>query len=293
MSAVVPVPDDERAFLDRMRDESCAWIARRTVTLLVEERPGLLSQFGTAVLLAIADSVYLISAAHVLTRARKYPFWINPATPSARPVPLHGVAIQLTEDQTKADFGFVELPTAVAAELATTKSFLRLDEVDWESEPPSGLYGAFGYPAAINVRRSTTVQIPTTGLFYATRSHKWKKPPRPDVFDPALNVAIDFDTRMSRDESGAFASVPDPKGMSGCGLWRLFTYNSSPARWRTDLIRLAGIQHELAAKKNGPGVLIGIRFRHVLLTMCDAFPALRAVLALYQRPGLLITRDVI
>lgn len=288
-----PVPDDERAFLDHMRDESCAWIARRTVTLLVEERPGLLSQLGTAVLLAIADSVWLISAAHVLDRARRYPFWINPAVPGARPISLDGVAIQLTEDQSKADLGFVELPTAVSAELATTKKFLRLDEVDWEPEPPSGLYGAFGYPATINVRRSTTLQIPTTGMFYVSRSHKWRKPPRPKLFDPALNVAIDFDSRRSRDESGELAAVPDPKGMSGCGLWRLFAYNGDRARWRADLIRLAGIQHGHATKENRPGVLIGVRFRHVLSTMCDASPALRAVLALYQRPDLMIARDVL
>lgn len=284
------VPEEERAFVTRMRDESCRWIAKRTVTLLIEEQPGLLTQFGTAILLAVAESVWLISAGHVLGRARRYPFWINPAAPGARPIPLQGVTIHRTEDENKADFAFVELPAETRRELAMVKAFVRLDEVDWEPQSRSGLYGAFGYPSAINVRRATSPQIPTTGMFYATRSHRWKTPPPHQVFDPMMNVAIDFDIDRSRDESGEFAEVPKPNGMSGGGMWRLFVYNGVPSRWTTEDIRLSAIQHELAAKKHGRrGVLVGIRFCHVLWTMCQARPELHAVFALYQRPDIVLT----
>ena len=225
----MPNPLTPRGFLDHMRDASSAWIQQRTVALLVEGPDHALFQHGTAVLVAIADDVFLISAAHVLSTAQQEHLWINAVTTGPNLIPLAGVEINRTDDVHAVDFGFVLLPEATIRELAPFKKFVRLSEIDREPEPSEGWYAAFGYPIELNTQLPLVGPIPTTGIFYGTRLHDWTRPLKLEDFDRFLNIALEFAPDRSTDSRGAIASVPHPLGMSGCGLWRMYRLDSDPA----------------------------------------------------------------
>lgn len=294
MVPVTPLALTPRELLDRIRDASSLWIQERTVSILIEGPNRELTQHGTGVLLAVADSVFLISAAHVLREAQHQHLWINAVAMGPNLIPLAGVEINTTDDLHAVDFGFVRLSDASLEELKRYKKFVRLNEIDLEPSPPRGLYSAFGYPTEINAQLSKATSIPTTGVFYGTRLHDWARSLKLENFDHSLNIALEFAPQRSTDARGFRARVPYPGGMSGCGLWRLHRFDAKPQRWTQEDIRLAGIQHTLVSH-GSEAALVGVRFSHIFWTLRRAFPELRQVFDLYApgaRPPSLITRDV-
>ncbi|MCX5748060.1 MAG: hypothetical protein NT062_36840 [Proteobacteria bacterium] len=117
---------------------------------MVEKPLGVLRPHGTGVLLAIADDVFLISAAHVLAEAATAQMWIHPAAAGPKLFPLEGVVVNTTENRGSVDFGFVRLAEDVRVELAKSKQFVRLSEIEMSLDDSSGWYAAFGFPAEIN-----------------------------------------------------------------------------------------------------------------------------------------------
>src|SRR5262245_57500541 len=243
--SIVPAPGPSvLEYLTRVRDTACPWLLARTVALMKEKPVGVLRPHGTGVLLAIADDAFLISAAHVLAEVATDQMWIHPAAAAPNLLPLDGVIVNTTENRGAVDFGFVRLAEDVRAELAKSKQFVRLSEIEMNLDDSHGWYAAFGFPAEVNPT-STGGGVEVRPFYYGTKLHDWSSDrPNLGAFDPKLNVALEYAWSKSADHSGAVASLPRPNGLSGCGIWRLFVYDGvRRGEWTTDAVRLVAIQH--------------------------------------------------
>jgi len=287
------VTDDPEALarqvMDRIRNEAAPRLLARTVSVLVEEPPGALTQHGTAVLLAIADSIFVVSAAHVLNDARYHPLWINPVANHANLIPLERVDVHSTSDDKLVDFSFFKVPEPYATELVTSKICVRLDEI--EMRLPSGdWYAVLGYPTELNVFKSMELTVPTVPMYYATRLHDAAADPMAD-FDPKVNIALKLALYGSGDPvTRTPSTLPDVRGMSGAGIWQLHHRHEPPLSWTVDRIRLAGMFHTRAGKSglfqtsSGSTAIVGVHFAHVVRTIRKAFPDLSPAIA--AREGL-------
>lgn len=246
MASEIAIPQSPSVFelLGRLRDVAVPWLQARTVAIMAEKPLGTLNPYGTGIVLAIADDVFLVSAAHVLTRATSPQLWVHPAASGPKMIPLDGVTINTTENRESVAFGFVRLSEEVRSELATVKQFVRLSEIVMNEDDVAGQYAAFGFPAAIN-SASPYIPVEARPFYYGTKLHDWSsKRPRLDRFDRRLNVALEYAWRNSSDHTGAIAEPPKPEGLSGGGLWRLYAHeHAKQGQWTTDAIRLVGIQH--------------------------------------------------
>jgi hypothetical protein len=272
---------------DRIRDLAPAWLAERTVSLLIEDIPEALTQLGSGLLLAIDDSVFLVSAAHVLKHAIDGQVWINPVADGAKMIPLEKMKVVLTNDRFKVDFGFIKLPDAPARELATAKKFIHVHDVDI-SLPAGYWYAVLGYPHELNVYRHTEASVPSRPMYYATRLHNVTKDPLTD-FDPAINLALEYPIYGSGEAvTRKLSTIPDARGMSGSGIWRLYRYSDEALEWSKEQIRIAGVLHTRTGESglfhasSGQAALVGVHFIHVVRTIRSAHPDLADAINLAQ-----------
>lgn len=273
-----------REVMDRMRDESSHWLLARTVSILVEDETRALTQLGTGVLLAIADEVFVVSAAHVLTDARYYPLWINPVADGCAMIPV-APEIAATTDNKRVDFAFFKVANEYLPELMAAKACVRLSEVTLKM-PAAHWYSVLGFPTEGNVYRSSEATVPTSPMAYATRLHNTAADPI-DGFDPAINIALELPLNRSGDAVTKVPSVlPGFKGMSGAGIWQLHDLRERASTWTVERIRLAGIFHTRAGAsgefrtQSGEAAIVGVHFAHVVTTIRAAHPRLAPAIAI-------------
>jgi hypothetical protein len=279
------VADDAQSLaldvMARIRTEAPKWIMARTVSILVEDENRALTQLGTGVLLAIADEVFVVSAAHVLSDARYYPLWINPVAAGSRMIPLVR-EVATTNDRHRVDFGFFRVPDEYVAELSAAKTCVRLKDVSPEI-PAAHWYATLGFPLELNVFHSTDTVVPTQPIYYATRRHDTAADPI-DGFDPVINVALELPLANIGDAATRKPSaLPDLHGMSGAGIWQLLDLRERAMTWSVDRIRLAGIFHTRAGDglfqtESGEAAIVGVHFAHVVTTIRTAFPRLASAI---------------
>jgi hypothetical protein len=273
--------------MDRIRTHAPLWLLARTVAILVEDEHRGVSQLGTGILLAIADEVFVVSAAHVLTDARYYPLWINPVADRGSMIPI-AREVASSNDATKVDFGFFKVPDQYIKELAAAKEFVRLNQIAMQL-PSAHWYAVLGFPAELNVFRSVDAIVPATPLYYATRLHDIAADPIAD-FDPVINIALELALHRSGDAvTKQLSLLPDFRGMSGAGIWQLHDLRQSAMTWTVDRIRLAGIFHTRAGDagpfktQSGDAAIVGVHFAHIANTIRTAFRRLAPVIDLSRR----------
>ena len=71
---------------------------------------------------------------------------------------------------------------------------------------------------------------------------------------------------------GQRVQLPDPRGISGCGIWRLHQAGEDAAGWSLGRVKLVAIEHRYNADLH---VLRGTRIRYVNRILHDCFPELR------------------
>jgi len=274
-----------REVLDRMGTISSSCLAERTVSILIEEYPNALTQLGTGILLAIADSVFLVSAAHVLKHAVDGQVWINPVANGSRMLPLEKMEVALSSDRSRVDFGFIRLPEGAASELASSKKLVRIHDVDGAA-PAAHWYAVLGYPKELNVDKHTESSVPSTPMYYSTRLHDVARDPLAD-FDPAINLALEYPVYGSGEPvTRKLTTMPDVRGMSGAGIWRLYRHGDRALGWSEDQIQIAGVLHTRTGESgpfhssSGSPALVGVHFIHVVRTIRRAHPDLASAIDL-------------
>jgi len=229
---------------------------------------------GTGVLIEIADLRMLLTASHVTKTGTKDGFDLCIcASPPAPFVSIRGSRILSTPPQDQHDVAVVILPDNVVGAISTGRRFLRPDQLAPGYIPKNGVYYAVaGFPDESRVNLDPLRLVQAQPLAYGTRLFSGNPEELPD-FDPAVRMAFDFYPDQSFDDQGSQLQVPQPFGMSGCGIWRLFQ-GPIPGgrRWSADEIRLIGIEHRWYI---GHNALVGTGIRWAIQVIWDKFPGLR------------------
>jgi hypothetical protein len=206
-------------------------------------------QYGTGVLLQIADVRMIVTAEHVTQAFMKEGLPLIIAARKERATPLAHVTVRKSVNF---DIAILVLDGEDADLIATEKTFTRLPEVDCDDPTVAvgGIYGVFGYPSVksnVDHYEKTMTMIGQPCIGSPIEDGRGKEL-TPD-FHPGVHIGIGFDS----------LSNPMPYGMSGCGIWRVHQAGVTPT-WREDDIRLVAIEHTAS---KGRVALVGTRMEHV------------------------------
>ncbi len=93
-------------------------------------------------------------------------------------------------------------------------------------------------------------------LSYATGLYEGQR----DSRDSNAELLLEY-PEQNQDAAGQLASVPNPRGISGCGIWRLLTPGKRMSDWSQDDVRLVGIEHRWRKSER---YLVGTAIRHAI-----------------------------
>lgn len=252
-------------FRRRFEAEAMPWLERRTVAIFKVAEGGAPTPEGSGVLIQVADRHFVITAAHVLDLWGKLSLIVPLA--GGMTVNLTACRAEVTKDTEHADFAIIPLTEAMAAVLLQSKAFVRLSEMDAAAATPQGMHAVFGYPQELS-RIAQRGRL-SNALFYPTNLM-----PLPDI-DPELAIAMEIHAEIE-DSDGDRSRLPDLRGISGCGMWRLTIDVDDADAWSTDRIRLVGIEHTVRPNR----WIRGTRIRHVVAGIASQFRELERSVSL-------------
>lgn len=269
-----------RAFVARLMRECPPIIQRHTIAFFGEQ-DGKQIQCGSGVLLQVGGQHFVLTAAHVLDLllVHSIPLFLMPGEAGKKLISLTGAVFYSSEmpssrsrNDDVMDVGFVELTAPTASELVPGKTFLRLKDIDVR-DPfyPKSWYLTAGYPSEVNVSDYDRRTHTSTLLAYASWPYYGERG-FPDYFRQEFDLFVHYMRNDSTEgDENVLASVPEPEGVSGCGMWRLASADKPIESWNPDDIRLIGIQRSWSKKFE---TLRGVRVAHPLAMMAESLPAL-------------------
>lgn len=214
-------------------DLSTVPILGKVENIVVHERTG--------ILLAIAESHFLVTAAHKLrNRSRDgMRFFIPPANRGGTPIPLDGI---VTSAGKELDVAVWELADDAVAQLKLDRRFLRIADVDFSANPKPGVYVIRGYPSEMNRAEPNNQTFRVRILRFLAEPYSGELPHSADSpFDPLKHVLLRHSER-GQDATGNYTDAPPIDGMSGCGIWRLASFDQRFKDWQPDNRKLIAIQ---------------------------------------------------
>lgn len=258
---------------------SRTWIFDRTVGIYAQARGGNPRLEGSGVLLQIADAPFMLSAGHVLKASEDAAIMPAPMMPGSRMIPMPDVRINFTADQRQVDVGFVRLPDEVASELKQHgKKFTTRADIDISDEPARAFYTVVGYPAKTNTLDYQAMRVDVLPFCHATYLYD-----RDDVDStPGVSMVLRFKQHTITRPDGETDRMPSLKGISGCGIWRLYGAGDRLGRldtWDPGWIRLAGIEHGCVERKYIKGTMIKSVLELIERANPDLGPSMRLTLS--------------
>jgi hypothetical protein len=240
-----------RKFIHRMKQEAAPVIFRRTVGIYgadASARPYIL---GTGIPLELAGRRFVVTAAHVMDdiQRMKHGVYVSPGMAGGQLVDLDGCQVNKSHlpkegrEKDPFDICLIGLTDQAAASIGTGVEFVTDEMVDYDEPRQEGAFYFFlGFPRAnlkIDTRRNI---LRCEALNYGTFIYRgergvWQSPPEGDYVD------LDFDPSKTVDDRGRRVRTPRPKGISGCGIWRLCVAGANAANWSVHDIRLVAIEH--------------------------------------------------
>jgi hypothetical protein len=272
------------AFISDMQTRCATAIAGATVPFFAEQGDKVV-QFGTGVLLEIASTRFLLTSAHVIDVAVRHglPTFVTSGKRGDALIPLDDLRLIFTpmpESGDRKDDAFdicvAQLPKELADRLLPERRFVHLAELDPHDEQKRGSwYYTFGYPHVLSKVDERNRTVGRSPLCYGTVIYDGARGPLPD-FNPVFDIALDYSPNGSTDEMGNPVTLPNPRGISGCGMWRLATAGTHAKLWKPEHMKLVGIQHtwdkELHLLR---GTRIGLVIRMIYKNSPDLRPAIR------------------
>jgi hypothetical protein len=269
-----------RAFVDRLMRECPPIIQRHTIAFFGEQN-GRQLQCGSGVLLEVGGRHFILTAAHVLDlhSQHKIPVWVMPDEIGKKVVSLDGATLYASEMPASGDrcddpmdAGFLELTPGIVSELASSKAFLPLRDIDIRDPfHRRSWYMTVGYPYEVNQSDHDRRKHTSTLFAYASWPYCGERGAPPN-FRPGFDLFVHYvrDDSTEGDEN-VLADVPEPYGVSGCGMWRLASADKPIEAWKPDDVRLVGIQHSW---QKGIETLRGVRVFHPLTMLAASLPEL-------------------
>jgi hypothetical protein len=243
--------------------EKCGPIAFNFTVPIFRETESKAINFGSGVLVDIDSKPVLLTAGHVLDEILNSSEVIGVSTGERGTQGvqlLYGRYVTNIPPGTKRsaddylDAGVLLLRKDVAEALAGRFVTQKLLETN-DDELEGNLYLVLGFSSS---RKKTnwfkqTAQAEATS--YATSVYRLSRG-KPKDYSPSTEILIDYSKRHNFSPSLQKVMAPDPVGMSGCGIWRMFTPGSRNATSPEHAMRLVGISHTWCKKL---GIIRGTR----------------------------------
>ncbi len=262
----------------------------RSCTLpFIVEQAGKFWGTGTGVLFGIGERAFVITASHVFTllqramRAR-LPILVPTGKPGVPFLRLDRVGGYYSVDPKVAgqpddplDIALLELSPPMGDALGRHMHFLHMPELDMDD--PSAVesqYLTFGYPHLLLDQRDDAGQLIYTPLHLISRAYRGQRGVLP-TYAAEAEIAVDFFPDSARDSEGKAIALPNPKGASGCGIWRIVRDDDDYDRWAPALLRLVGIEHTWNHEAN---VLRGTRIGHAIAEIAHRYEDVRPAFGL-------------
>jgi hypothetical protein len=270
--------------LARVCDASAPEISRSTVSIYGYHQNAV-HQNGSGVLLEIGEKHFLLSAAHVIdfTSIHGITYMLSPAE-GKEPVPLVNFNAGTSalpphrdpkdpdmRDDDPLDVGFIELNDEIVHRLLPVRRFATLREVDVDNKLKLGCYLILGYPHKL----STTDSLKQKANAVPLRSVTELCDDPADQFDPTMLVRLKYPEKGLNADMDEVA-VPNPKGMSGCGIWRIAEIKKRD-KWNKDDVKLVAIDYKWSGQRR---YIHGTRVRYVLELIYRFYPSIRSIMDL-------------
>ncbi|HWO23602.1 MAG TPA: hypothetical protein VNO30_32900 [Kofleriaceae bacterium] len=271
-----------RDFFRRLEEEGVPWIRERTVPVYaLDAARNIPLAHGTGVLLKIAGVGFLLSAAHVLRRRKTHTLLVFP-TDSNKAINLNTMHMRVSRDERFVDVGIARLTPEGLAAIERHRPFLGLEHLELtDVPPPEGWYSVCGYPGSLTDEDLPAQVVTSTALYYCS---ELRGKPLASAIE-GLTIAFDF-AAESVDSDGEDADVPEPGGISGCGMWRMHARGSNSDEWSPASLRLVGIQHSVVSNsRKVPMAFRGTRIHCVVAWIWQEFEDMRAEIDRFA-PGL-------
>lgn len=263
-------------------------IAKTSICLYVwnEER---LKVAGTGVLLRIADRHFILSAAHVidLTFYHKMLFYTSHLGEAAIPFPLlfktrdssaRSPNLDTTDPNLRHedpyDFSLAELQQETVVLLRHSHQFISVHDLDPTPIPIASGILVYGFPELLSGNYPDSEhETDSYPMHYITTPLQCE----PEQRDKNKDILLYYSKNTHNYENGQTENRIVPKGISGCGIWRVSQPPKLPSDTHPDEMRLVGIQHRWRSKSN---YLVGTSVHRILRLLWDHHPDLRGALRL-------------
>jgi hypothetical protein len=263
------------AALVRAAAVKAAEIMHACTVPLVGRVDGKFGVVGSGVLFELGDKAFILTASHVVEVVRGLadrgvPVEIPTGEPGGPAIPLFELRTHYSVPgggfrEDLVDVAFVELPAKVARRLQETKRFLHQTGLDLADRgQPDGWYAVHGYPEETLEQRDAEKAVILPALHLVTRVYRGQRGAIPTP-RAQFDFSVDFVPKNSADLNGNPVSVPAPRGVSGCGIWRFARGPADLSRWEPAMLKLVAVEHtwnrELQILRGTP---VGHIFRQIL-----------------------------
>lgn len=269
--------------LQRFQNHVASFALSHTVGLYVVDEQGNSTVWGTGILLEIGLKNLVVTAAHVAVDAKTLPLAIGIPNSDVPFVKIEGCEIyhstskcgDHTDDEL--DLAVIDLSEELVARIRETRQFLRVRDLDLGDRITSfGMYLVLGLPKVWSNQEEnkTTSEV----LSMSTLPQAFESVSFVENLNPRSHFVLDYGrTSFFGRDGREIVKPPPPKGISGCGVWRIAT---AADMQRPDFLpppQLVGIVTGWYESKL---VLKGSRFALALGIILTKFPELNRVLRL-------------
>ena len=253
--------------------------------LWIRER-GRPSLIGSATLIKVEQTRFLITASHVIDGAKNQPLLVgNPS--GFREIGGWGKQTPLVlgsrlDDLT--DTAVVALDEDTASFIEEAHPSLPIHCVDAnDTFTPGKPYEFFGYPwRKVELSKSRKLFEPSIYKFKSGSIAETDYAPL--GLSPHKHIAINFDLKRVVDGNGRAVTAPDPHGMSGGPVWSFALIESGDQKMCTRMLTGIVIEHVLGMR------LVAVRINPALECIRMMFPSLSS--SIPENPKLaIICRD--
>lgn len=233
----------------------------------------------TGVLYEVADQYFILTASHELQAivAHEIPLYVSVNIPGVL-LELSDALFHSTEEDDR-DVAAIWLPSEIAKEISKYKDFLHHNQIKYSTDDSNGLYMIYGYPMgwAANLKSENSLQ--SKALAFAGQPYEGERLPTAK-YHPDVHMTLVFSRDAIRLRDTTQDYLPDPKGISGCGIWRVgdIDLQSNSLIPRTaDTVTLVGIQHRWFPSLN---YLQGTKIRYLMEMILSSYPELEPAMSI-------------
>jgi hypothetical protein len=229
------------------------------VPILCSEDRHTFDVIGSSVLVEFNENKYLISAAHVFKNENLIYYF--PGIQNL--VPLLGPSIQMTSNfkEDRHDIKIISISDKLFEEFKTFNP-IKVRESDAKRilEPETNVV-LFGFPNSRNRKfRRYIKKFSIQALTNTTADNNWYIL---EGYDTSLHILIHYNKRINFTADNIQVDFPDPHGISGGGIWKLFlqkNYLNSKNNY------LVGIVIE---KSKNHKFIVGIKLEYVIKALLE------------------------